>query len=250
MKKISEHTIIGIAACAGVYLFVFVYLQVSSFTGFGKKTTFNTYSKLEDDGVRLKAENIDAESFSGGDVSSISRDVNDSRNSSADDWSESTYEGDPAESAKDIEQQFIDETGGDEKREELVKEHQARLEELKREQVKEKKTTNSSSENQFSGQVMVEWELKGRSAYKKDNWHIRNPGYTCGYNSQGTIVVRVKVNKNGNVIDAQIDNASSSNASSCMKSKALEYARKSRFNYKASASSSQTGYISYKFVSQ
>ena len=250
MKKISEHTIIGVAACAGVYLFVFVYLQVSSFTGFGKKTQFNTYSKLEDDGIRLKAENIDAGDFSAGNVSSISRDVNDVRNSSADDWSESTYEGDRAESAKDIEQQFIDETGGDEKREELVKEHQARLEELKREKTTENKPSNSSSENQFSGEVMVEWELQGRTAYKNDNWHIRNPGYTCGYNSRGTIVVRIKVNKNGNVIDAQIDNSSSPNASSCMKSKALEYARKSRFNYIASASNTQTGYISYKFISQ
>ena len=250
MKKISEHTIIGVAACAGVYLFVFVYLQVSSFTGFGKKTQFNTYSKLEDDGIRLKAENIDAGDFSAGNMSSISRDVNDVRNSSADDWSESTYEGDRAESAKDIEQQFIDETGGDEKREELVKEHQARLEELKREKTTENKPSNSSSENQFSGEVMVEWELQGRTAYKNDNWHIRNPGYTCGYNSRGTIVVRIKVNKNGNVIDAQIENSSSPNTSSCMKSKALEYARKSRFNYIASASNTQTGYISYKFISQ
>ena len=250
MKKISEHTIIGVAACAGVYLFVFVYLQVSSFTGFGKKTQFNTYSKLEDDGIRLKAENIDAGDFSAGNVSSISRDVNDVRNSSADDWSESTYEDDLAESAKDIEQQFIDETGGDEKREELVKEHQARLEELKREKTTGNKPSNSSSENQFSGEVMVEWELQGRTAYKNDNWHIRNPGYTCGYNSRGTIVVRIKVNKNGNVIDAQIENSSSPNTSSCMKSKALEYARKSRFNYIASASNTQTGYISYKFISQ
>ena len=250
MKKISEHTIIGVAAFAGVYLFVFVYLQVSSFTGFGKKTQFNTYSKLEDDGIRLNAENIDAGDFSAGNVSSISRDVNDVRNSSADDWSESTYEGDRAESAKDIEQQFIDETGGDEKREELVKEHQARLEELKREKTTENKPSNSSSENQFSGEVMVEWELQGRTAYKNDNWHIRNPGYTCGYNSRGTIVVRIKVNKNGNVIDAQIENSSSPNTSSCMKSKALEYARKSRFNYIASASNTQTGYISYKFISQ
>ena len=250
MKKISEHTIIGVAACAGVYLLVFVYLQVSSFTGFGKKTQFNTYSKLEDDGIRLKAENIDAGDFSAGNVSSISRDVNDVRNSSADDWSESTYEEDLAESAKDIEQQFIDETGGDEKREELVKEHQARLEELKREKTTENKPSNSSSENQFSGEVMVEWELQGRTAYKNDNWHIRNPGYTCGYNSRGTIVVRIKVNKNGNVIDAQIENSSSPNTSSCMKSKALEYARKSRFNYIASASNTQTGYISYKFISQ
>ena len=67
MKRISEHTIIGIAACAGVYLFVFIYLQVSSYTGFGKKTQFNTYSKLEDDEIRLTADNIEAGDFMGGD---------------------------------------------------------------------------------------------------------------------------------------------------------------------------------------
>ena len=60
MKKISEHTIIGIAACAAVYLSVFIYLQVSYFGGFGKKTQFNTYSKIENDEIRLTADNIDA----------------------------------------------------------------------------------------------------------------------------------------------------------------------------------------------
>ena len=59
MKKISEHTIMGLAACAGVYLFVFIYLQVSSYTGFGVKTQFDMYSKIEDDEIRLTSENIE-----------------------------------------------------------------------------------------------------------------------------------------------------------------------------------------------
>ena len=95
---------------------------------------------------------------------------------------------------------------------------------------------------------MVEWELTGRTAYKNDNWYVRNPGYTCGYNSKGTIVVRIKVNRNGSVVDAQVDNASSIQVSACMKSKALEYAKKSRFDFKSSGSTIQTGYISYKFT--
>ena len=250
MKKISEHTIMGLAACAGVYLFVFIYLQVSSYTGFGVKTQFDMYSKIEDDEIRLTSENIETNDYSVGDISNISRNMNDSRMNSSEDWSENTYEGDPEEVAKDIEQQFKDETGGEERREELLKEHQAKLEERRKEQERQNTVQKAVSENQFSGEVMVEWELSGRTAYKNDNWYVRNPGYTCGYNSRGTIIVRIKVNRNGSVVDAQIDGASSAQVSVCMKSKALEYAKKSRFNFKPSGSALQTGYISYKFISQ
>ena len=97
---------------------------------------------------------------------------------------------------------------------------------------------------------MVEWELVGRTAYKDDNWYVRNPGYTCGYTSNGTVVVRIKVNRNGTVVDAQIRESSSPNATVCMKSKAIEYAKKSRFSFKSSGANLQTGYISYKFISQ
>ena len=248
MKKISEHTIMGLAACAGVYLFVFIYLQVSSYKGFGVRTQFDMYSRVEDDEIRLTAENIETNDYSGGDISNMSRDMNDSRMTSGEDWSENTYEGDPEEVAKDIEQQFKDETGGEERREELMKEHQAKLEEQRKEKKNQSNPLTAASENQFSGDVMVEWELTGRTAYKNDTWYVRNPGYTCGYNSKGTIVVRIKVNRNGSVVDAQVDNASSVQVSACMKSKALEYAKKSRFNFKSSGSTIQTGYISYKFT--
>ena len=250
MKRLSEHTIIGLAACAGVYLFVFIYLQVSSITGFGKKTQFNTYSKLENDEIRINADNIEAGNYSSEDVSNVSRDVNDARSRSSDEWSENNYEGNPDEVAKEVEQQYHDDTGGEERREELMKEHQARLEKLKQEKEKQNQINSANSDQQVAGDVMVEWELSGRSAYKNDNWHVRNPGYTCGYNSSGTVVVKIKVNKNGSVIDAQIENSSSSNASECMKSKAMVYARKSRFNYDSKSNGVQSGYIYYRFISQ
>ncbi len=250
MKKISEHTIIGLAACAGVYLFVFIYLQVSSYTGFGVKTQFDMYSRIEDDEILLKTENIESSDYSGGDISNLSRDLNDSRMTSNDDWSENTYEGNPEDVAKDIEQQFKDETGGEERREELLKEHLAKLEKQRKQKEHQNRPKTDASENQFSGEVMVEWELVGRTAYKDDNWYVRNPGYTCGYTSNGIVVVRIKVNRNGTVVDAQIRESSSPNASVCMKSKAIEYAKKSRFNFKSSGANLQTGYISYKFISQ
>ena len=93
MKKISEHTIIGIAACAAVFICFYLFAGFL-FGGFGKKTQFNTYSQIENDEIRLTADNIDAGDFMGGDISNISRDRNDSIGSS-EDWAENEYEGNP-----------------------------------------------------------------------------------------------------------------------------------------------------------
>ena len=250
MKKISEHTIIGIAACAGVYLFVFIYLQVSSFSNFIDNTSFETYSKLDDDEIRLKHDNIDNRlGERGGEVSNVSRDINDERSYSKEDWSESRYEGEPRDVAKEVEQQFFDEAGGEERREELLKEHEARIDNSSGE-TENNTQVNTSSGNQKSGNVMVEWELSGRTAYKKDNWYVRNPGYTCGSNSSGTVEVRIKVNRSGIVLDAQIQKVSSSRISDCMQRKAIAYAKKSRFNHSSQSSGVQTGTIRYTFVAQ
>ena len=106
------------------------------------------------------------------------------------------------------------------------------------------------SENQFSGNVMVEFELSGRNAFKNDNWYVRNPGYTCGKNSNGLVVVQIKVNRNGNVVFAQVNSSLSNGASDCMLKKAVEYAKKSRFNYSSASAQTQSGLIKYRFVAQ
>ena len=247
-KDKPEHVLLALLACLGVYLFVFMYLQISSFPDYRQTKSFDTYSELVQEDVELTANNIESEDFSGGEVSSVSRDLNDERLSS-EDWSESTYEGDPEQNAKEIERQLFESTGEQERRDQLQDEHEARLEQLAKE-AESKPSIKEVSENQFSGNVMVEFELSGRNAFKNDNWYVRNPGYTCGKNSNGLVVVQIKVNRNGNVVFAQVNSSLSNGASDCMLKKAVEYAKKSRFNYSSASAQTQSGLIKYRFVAQ
>ena len=107
---------------------------------------------------------------------------------------------------------------------------------------------SSGAKTVYAGNVMVEWSLAQRTAYQNNNWHVRNPGYTCGYGSSGKVTVQIKVNQNGNVIQAAV--LSSSSANECMTQQALKYAKLSRFNYSNSASTGQVGTITYTFLSQ
>lgn len=248
-KDKPEHVLLALLACLVVYLFVFMYLQISSFPDYRQTKSFDTYSELVQEDVELTANNIESEDFSGGEVSSLSRDVNDQRASGSDDWSESTYEGDPEQNAKEIERQLFESTGERERREKLQDEYEARLEQLAKEP-ESKPSNNEVSENQFSGNVMVEFKLSGRNAFKNDNWYVRNPGYTCGKNSNGLVVVQIKVNRNGNVVFAQVNSSLSNGASDCMLKKAIEYAKKSRFNYSSASAQTQSGLIKYRFVAQ
>jgi hypothetical protein len=110
--------------------------------------------------------------------------------------------------------------------------------------------TESTSSNQYAGDVMVEFKLEGRSAFENNLWYVRNPGYTCGYGSSGKVVVSIKVDKGGRVIDAHYDASNSSGANECMIEQSVRYAKKSRFNFKDSSPVQQSGKIIYKFVAQ
>ena len=86
-KDKPEHVVIALMSCLGVYLFVFMYLQISSFPDYRQLSTFDTYSELVQDQVELKADNIESDSYNGGPISSVTRNQNDTRASSMDDWS-------------------------------------------------------------------------------------------------------------------------------------------------------------------
>lgn len=248
-KDKTEHVLLALLACLGVYLFVFMYLQISSIPDYRQTKSLDIYSELSTDQVELTSDNIESDSYARGAVKAVSRDANDKRDLSFDEWSESSYAGDPEENAKEIERQLFESTGEQEKRDALQESHNTKLEEAKKNK-QEKKNVNRISENQFSGNVMVEFDLSGRTAYKNDNWHVRNPGYTCGNNSNGLVVVQIKVNRNGDVVYAQVNTQASKGATDCMLEKAVLYAKKSRFNYVSAASQSQSGIIKYRFISQ
>lgn len=109
------------------------------------------------------------------------------------------------------------------------------------------KSSNGNEGSQPKNQPMVDFVLNGRAPYDNDIWYVRNPGYTCGKGVAGTIVVNIKVNANGNVTSA-IPASDVSGVDPCLVEKAIEYAKKSRFN--SSAKAMQEGSITYKFKAQ
>lgn len=88
----------------------------------------------------------------------------------------------------------------------------------------------------------IAFSLMGRSAI-----HIPNPIYTC--ETLGKIVVNIKVNEVGRVIDASVNQAASSSSNECLTERALEYAAEALFS-ELPGRTSQPGTITYYFQGQ
>lgn len=83
----------------------------------------------------------------------------------------------------------------------------------------------------------ISYSLQGRV----DNY-LPIPIYLCEAN--GKIIVNITVNNNGKVIDAYVNNTSTS-TNECLREHAIEYAKKARFD--ASSKTSQIGSITFVF---
>jgi hypothetical protein len=172
-------------------------------------------------------------------VNNLATDANDSREKSYEDYS--TNMEDLSEesmlSAKELEAKYFEDAAANNDRTNVASD----MEEHK---INEAKSNNdnvtSGGANAFAGEVMISYSLNGRKSYS-----LPNPGYTC--NGSGVVVIQIKADKSGNVKDATYMAKSSNGASSCMIERALKYAKKSRFDYKASTAM-QTGTITYKFI--
>jgi hypothetical protein len=103
------------------------------------------------------------------------------------------------------------------------------------------------SEKGVAGKTMVTFELNNRKPFNNNDWHVRNPGYTCG-NVNGRVAVQISVDQGGNVVAAKYLPEKSQGADDCMIRQAEKYAKLSRFNYDGSAPKTQSGIIEYLFV--
>lgn len=83
----------------------------------------------------------------------------------------------------------------------------------------------------------VTYSLKGRT-----DEYLPPPVYLCQAN--GKIIVNITVNNNGKVIEAYVNNASTS-TNACLRERAIEYAKKARFD--AASKASQIGSITFNF---
>ncbi|MGJ8591852.1 MAG: hypothetical protein ACSHXF_04855 [Aquaticitalea sp.] len=102
---------------------------------------------------------------------------------------------------------------------------------------------NSSNRTGFTTSAnrnsSVSYSLRNR----KDE-HLPPPVYLCEEN--GKIVINIKVNANGAVIDTSVNKAASTSSNECLIDSALEYAENARFS--SASTANQIGTITYIFV--
>ena len=107
----------------------------------------------------------------------------------------------------------------------------------------ELKTEDKKSEKrQYSGPSVLSWHLDGRKAS-----HLPIPAYRC-YGG-GMVTVLITVDNSGRVIDAKIQEETSSD-DKCLRDFAIRAARQSRFSIKQDAPARQHGDIIYQFLDQ
>lgn len=157
------------------------------------------------------------------------------------------------ESLDDFQKRMEDEyrgTSGQEARDKIAKENEEWKKKYEANKSKNQKVDggqggNSGVDAGPKGDTDVKWDLGGRDAHQHNNGNVKVPGYTCGEGINATIVVKIKVNSNGDVISAELK--SNSGGNQCCINQALNYARnKSRFEY--SPKEIQEGTITYKFT--
>jgi hypothetical protein len=243
---------LGILTAFAVYIGIFIYLEMQTYTRYFPIIPFNDEPLLElqKEELLLTPEQIQIQQdLNSGDLKNISRDQNDSRERSSENWQENKSAKEIEQSIKEYEKSLYQDNGGELERAKILKESEQRKNDLKKQApLKPENKESSGAKTVYAGNVMVSWSLSQRTAHLNNNWYVRNPGYTCGQGSSGKITVQIKVNQNGSVIDAIV--LSSGGASDCMTQQAIKYAKLSRFNYSSTASTSQVGTITYTFVSQ
>jgi len=235
---IDRHKL-GILAAFSVYILVFIFLEIITYQTYFPIQPFNDQPTISitTDELLITKENLQVEQ----DSKNISKDQNDSREQSINDWQENN--------ADDINQSIIDyekslHQDNVSKNDNIVKENEDNNNDLKPQVL----NTNNNVKTAYGGNVMVSWSLTERTAYLNNNWYVRNPGYTCDQDSHGKITIQIKVDQNGSVIYASV--LEKGDASQCMINQAIKYAKLSRFNYSTTATPNQIGTITYTFISQ
>ena len=233
---IDRHKL-GILAAFSVYILVFIFLEIITYQTYFPIQPFNdqTTISITTEELLITKENLQVEQ----DSKNISKDQNDLREQSINDWQENKSD-EINQSIKDYEKSLHQDNVS--KNDNIVKENEDDNNDLN----PQVSNTNNNVKTAYGGNVMVSWSLTERTAYLNNNWYVRNPGYTCDQDSYGKITIQIKVDQNGSVIYASV--LEKGDASQCMINQAIKYAKLSRFNY--SPTPNQIGTITYTFISQ
>jgi hypothetical protein len=106
----------------------------------------------------------------------------------------------------------------------------------------EKKEKKKEEAKPYSGPSVLSWSLDGRRASR-----LPIPAYRC-YGA-GEITVIITVNNRGDVVNAKVDESTSSQ-DGCLRTFAIRAARLSKFSASPEAPARQMGTITYAFIAQ
>lgn len=244
----------GLVAVFLTYMLIFVYSSATTFTYIKEPEPFLGQTRIEDkeevleitpDEIEVPPDydlNLDAKN--------IAQSENDKREKSYDNFGPPKSSDQIAQDIKALEQQMKNEAGGSKERAEIQQLIDQRKEQQKAAQEAEKNKptpTTNGSEFAHKGNNMVGWDLGDRGALNNNAGAVPIPGYTCGPQANGIVIIDIKTNNNGNVISAKFNASRSQNANGCMIEQALIYAKRARFEY-STKPNEQTGYIKYTFV--
>lgn len=112
----------------------------------------------------------------------------------------------------------------------------------------------SSNEADNGKAFMLGYLIEGTP--ERYGMRVPAPSYLC--KESGMVVIEIKVNQNGQVVAAKTGSSvtiegksySTSTSNECLISRAMKYAKKSKFNENYSAPRSQSGYIVYRYGAQ
>ena len=222
-----------------------IFLEIITYQTYFPIQPFNdqTTISITTDELLMTKENLQIkQDFNYNDSKNISKDQNDLREQSINNWQENKSDNEISQSIIDYEKSLHQYNVS--KNDNIVKENEDDNNDLK----PQVSNTNNNLKPAYGGNVMVSWSLTERTAYLNNNWYVRNPGYTCDQDSYGKITIQIKVDQNGSVIYASV--LEKEDASQCMINQAIKYAKLSRFNYSITATPNQIGTITYTFISQ
>jgi len=114
----------------------------------------------------------------------------------------------------------------------------------KREEAKQKLGEKEAQKEEFTTNLAERRTSVSYSLVDRNNYRLPPPIYTCI--EGGKVVINIKVDALGNVIDATLNEKSSGTSNGCLVDNAITYALKAKFSGNASKPS-QKGTITYLF---
>ncbi len=126
--------------------------------------------------------------------------------------------------------------------------YEAHLRELarKREEQKQKLGEKEAEKQEFTQNLADRRTSVSFSLIDRNNYRLPPPIYTCI--EGGKVVVNIKVDANGNVVEADFNDKSSGTNNGCLVDNAIKYALRAKFS--SSSRASQKGTITYLFQSK